>query len=249
MRAVRILLILAVVLGGIFIAADRIAVHYAESEAADRIRSSQDLSDTPEVSIKGFPFLTQVADRRLERVDISLAGITASAGGRPVRVTEVRAELSDVLIRGNFSSAVAARADGSARISYADLARSAPGGATVSWAGADRAAKNQVKVTGPLVRVLEGAGIPVPRAVADALGDRSVTVHSEVELTGGDTVRLRAESLPDLPVPGFDTELRRALDYELRIERLPVGLKLDRARVDQGGIEFSGTGRDVALVG
>lgn len=47
MRALRTLLIVVVVLGGLFVLADRIAVHVADNKAADRIRSSESLSASP----------------------------------------------------------------------------------------------------------------------------------------------------------------------------------------------------------
>ncbi|MFI1017930.1 DUF2993 domain-containing protein [Streptomyces sp. NPDC020965] len=249
MRALRILLILTVVIGGLFIAADRIAVNLAESEVADRVRSSQGLSSTPEVSINGFPFLTQVVDKRLEDVDVSLGGLSATAGGRTVNVTEVKAELRDVKVNSSYSSAVAGRADGSARISYADLTKAAPEGARVTFAGAERAAKNQVKIEGVLADVLKGAGISLPRAAEALLGDRSVSTYSTVELRGGDTIRLKADALPSIPVPGLGDKLRDAVDYELKIEKMPSSLKLDRLETTRGGLEFAGTGRGVALVG
>ncbi|MFP1626202.1 DUF2993 domain-containing protein [Streptomyces sp. 5K101] len=249
MRALRILLIVGVVLGGLFVAADRLAVGMAESEAADRIKSSQGLSETPEVSIGGFPFLTQVLGRELNEVDVSLSGITAVAGGREVNVTEVKAELRQVRVDGSFSSATAGRADGSARISYADLTEAAPRGATVGYAGPERAAKGQVKVTGPLTGLLEGAGVPVPDTLKTLLGDRQVSTYSTVGLSDGTTVRLTAEELPRLPVPGFDAELREAVDYDLKIDGLPSSISLDKVGVTDEGLRFSGTGTDVALTG
>ncbi|MEU5402743.1 DUF2993 domain-containing protein [Streptomyces sp. NPDC005963] len=249
MRAVRILLIIGVILGGLFVAADRLAVSMAESEAADKIRTSQGLRSTPEISIKGFPFLTQVMAKELDEVGINLGDITATAGGRTVNVTEVRAELTDVKITNNYSSAVAARADGSARISYADLSQAAPSGAKVGYAGAERAAKGQVKVVGPVLEVLESAGINVPGTFEGLLKGRVATVYSTVQLDGGSTVKLKADSLPKLPVPGFDDEIRRALDYDLKIDGMPAGIKLDRAEVTESGLKFTGTGTNVSLVG
>jgi hypothetical protein len=249
MRALRIFLIIAVILGGIFVAADRIAVNMAESQAADKIRSSQGLDSTPKISIKGFPFLTQVVGRELAEVDVSLAGITATAGGRSVNVTEVKAQLRKVRIDSSFSSAVADRADGSARISYADLTKAAPKGATVSYAGAERAAKGQVKVTGPIVDVLAGAGITLPGAVERVVGGRTVTTYSMVTLQDGSTVKLKAESLPKLPIPGFEDKLRQAFDYDLEIEGMPSGIKLDKVQATDAGLRFSGTGTNVSLAG
>ncbi|MFD7444563.1 DUF2993 domain-containing protein [Streptomyces sp. NPDC059909] len=248
MRALRILLITAVILGGLFAIADRLAVSFAESEVAAKVRSSQGLTGEPEVSINGFPFLTQVASSELDDVEVRLGGVKASAGGHSVEVTEVAAELSGVRLDG-FSSAVADRATGSARISYEDLGKSAPKGATVSYAGAERAAKGQVKVTGPAVELLEGAGVTIPRVAKVVLEGRTIETYSTVSISGGDTVRLRAADLPELPVPGLSGTLRETVDYDLKIDGLPSTIKLDKVAADAIGLRFSGVGTNVSLAG
>ncbi|MFE7131299.1 DUF2993 domain-containing protein [Streptomyces sp. NPDC057638] len=247
MRVLRKLLITAIVLGGLFIAADRIAVHFAESEAAERVRSSQGLRVTPKLSIEGFPFLTQVAAKRLDKVKVNISGITASAGERNIGISEVKAELRDVRISGDFSSAVAATASGSAEIAYADLTQAAPEGMSVAWAGAERAAKNQVKITGTLAKVVEGAGIPVPSTLAALVGDREISVHSSVELVSGNTVRLKADALPDLPIPGIDAKLREIVDYELKLDGVPPSITMRELTITESGLRFSGTAQDVRL--
>ncbi|MFE9374031.1 DUF2993 domain-containing protein [Streptomyces sp. NPDC006711] len=249
MRALRIILIIVIVLGGIFVAADRIAVNLAESKAADKIKSSQHLGSTPDVDIKGFPFLTQVAAKELDEVDVSLSGVTATAGGHSVNVTEVTAELYAVRINSSFSSAVAGRAEGAAQISYADLSKAAPKGATVGYAGAERAAKGQVKVSGPLTDLLEGQGVTLPAPVKALLRGQTVSAYSTVSLNGSGMVQLRAESLPTLPVPGFEQRLRKAVDYELKIDGMPSSIKLDKVTASESGLRFSGRGTDVPLAG
>ncbi|MFE4872864.1 DUF2993 domain-containing protein [Streptomyces sp. NPDC056682] len=249
MRALRILLIIAVVLGGIFVAVDRIAVNIAESKTADKIKSSQRLASTPDVSIKGFPFLTQVLGKELDEVDVSLSGVTATAGGHSVNVTEVTAELHAVRIDSSFSSAVAGRAEGAAQISYADLSKAAPKGATVGYAGPERAAKGQVKVTGSLTDLLEGQGVTLPPAIKALLAGQKVSAYSTVSLAGTGSVQLRAESLPRLPVPGFDQRLRKAVDYDLKIDGMPSSIKLNKVTASEAGLRFSGEGTEVHLAG
>ncbi|GAA4095837.1 MULTISPECIES: DUF2993 domain-containing protein [Streptomyces] len=249
MRALRILLVIAIVLGGIFVAVDRIAVNVAESKTADKIKSSQRLGSTPDVDIKGFPFLTQVLGKELDEVDVSLSGVTATAGGHSVNVTEVTAELYAVKIDSSFSSAVAGRADGAANISYADLSKAAPKGATVGYAGPERAAKGQVKVSGPLTDLIEGQGVTLPAAVKALLQGRTVSAYSTVGLNAAGSVQLRAESLPALPVPGFDARLRKAVDYDLKIDGMPSSIKLSKVTASESGLRFSGEGKEVRLAG
>lgn len=250
MRALRILLILVVVFGGLFVAADRFLVHFAEGKVADKIKSSQGLSSRPDVSIQGFPFLTQVARSTLDEVDISLGTVKATAADQTVQVTDVRAELRDVAIDSSFSSAVAGSASGSARVTYAELARTAPKGATIGYAGAERAAKGQVEVSGPASEVLEGAGIPLPGAVAALLDGKTITVYCTVALEGGDTAKFKAVSVADLPIPGLDDQIKGLVDaYSLKIDGLPSSITLDKVAATEDGLRFSGTGTKVSLSG
>ncbi|MEV7426937.1 MULTISPECIES: LmeA family phospholipid-binding protein [unclassified Streptomyces] len=249
MRALRILLILVVIFGGLFVAADRAAVYFAEGQVAEKIKSSQGLSSDPEVSIKGFPFLTQVLNSSLDEIEIGLGGVNATVDGRTIQVTEVKAVLKDVRVDSSFSSATAGQADGSARISYADLQQSAPKGVSVGYAGADRAAKSQVKLSGSLADVAEGAGVTIPAPFKSLLDGEKLSVYSTVSLVNGHTVRLKAATLPTLPIPGFDSQLRDLVDYDMKIDGLPSTVKLDKVDAAETGLRFSGTGTNVSLTG
>src|SRR6478609_377882 len=108
-RGIRVLLMVIVVLGGLFVAADRLTVAYAQSQAAEKIQSMKGLTDKPNVSIKGFPFLTQVAARDLNEVTVNIDNLTAPAGGVStggsdlLRVAHFTADLHHVRINGNFA--------------------------------------------------------------------------------------------------------------------------------------------------
>ncbi|MGW1237301.1 LmeA family phospholipid-binding protein, partial [Streptomyces californicus] len=176
MRALRILLVLVVLLGGLFLAVDRAAVYFAESEAEDRVAMSADGAASTEISIKGFPFLTQVAASRLDRVDLELTGMETSAGGRAVRVSEVRAQLHDVKLGSGYRTATAARATGTALVTYKDLTAAASDGVVVEYGG-----KGKAKVTG----TVEILGRPISRSVL-----------STVTRVDGHTVKVRADKVP-----------------------------------------------------
>ncbi|GAA2387269.1 DUF2993 domain-containing protein [Streptomyces glaucosporus] len=228
MRALRTLLILLVLLGGLFVGADRLAVGLAEDEAAAKIKSAKGLDEQPSVEIHGFPFLTQVLGKELDSVDATLNGLTVQVGGRDVEVSEVDVELEGVRLGSGFSSAVADRATGSARISYADLTAAGAKGATVEYAGPERAAKNQVKVD-------------VDIAIAQ------LTVHSTVSVRNGTTVALHAEDLPEIPVA--EDVARGQIDRELEITGLPAGLELEKVEVDEKGVVLRLAGTGVELIG
>lgn len=229
MRALRILLIMVVVLGGIFIAVDRAAVYFAESEAADRVGISGSTIDSTDISIKGFPFLTQVAGSSLDEVDIELAGIETDAGGRRIRISKMNAELHDVTLTNGFSSATAARATGTATVSYEDLTHAADDGVVVQYGG-----NGKVKVTGSV----EILGRTLKRSVT-----------STVTLVDGHTIRVHADKVPGEGIPGLEGLVRRKTDFEREIGALPNGLKLQRIEPTKNGLEISVTGSDIPLGG
>ncbi|GHG64532.1 hypothetical protein GCM10018779_34510 [Streptomyces griseocarneus] len=218
-------------------AADRAAVYFAENEAAEKIRNSQGLSGTPEVSIKGFPFLTQVAGSELEEVDIKLdGGITANAGERSIKVSGFDAQLHNVRIDSSFSSAIAGRATGTAHISYEDLTKAtADPGVSVAYGGKGGAERSsQVKVTGT-VPVM---GQPVTRSVV-----------STVTVVNGNTIRVRADEIPAQGIPGLEQAVRAKTDFDRQITGLPKGLKLDKVVTTPTGVDVTLTGTDVNLAG
>lgn len=236
MRASRRTLFVLLVLAGLFIAADRIAVNLAEGRAEDRIASAEGLAGTESttVDIQGFPFLTQVLDKKLDQVDVDLTGMTAEAADQEITVTRLHATLEDVLLRDGYSSAVAERATGTAEISYEDLNRIAPEGIEVSYAGDERAGRNEVKIT----------------ASIDVLGRRlefPEPIYSTVHITEDDQVRLEAGSVPGASIPGAEDQVRQRVDFDTGVSGLPSGLALEKAGVTEDGLRFTLSGTDVPL--
>ncbi len=240
-RGVRILIVVVVVLAGLFVAADRIAVSYAQSQVADRIASSQGLSTKPKVSIKGFPFLTQVAGRKLDEVTVTADNVettpgTTNGGNGRLRIAHLTSDLRGVRISSSFDSAVADTATGSALVSYAELSAGAPSGVTVSYGGRNSAGQGQVKVTGSIA--LPGFGA-VKRSVVSA-----------VAVSGGNTVQLHAKEIPGAgTIPGLDRLVRDRIDFSRRLSGLPDGISLKSVEATPDGVEISLTGQDVNLTG
>ncbi|MFG3254364.1 DUF2993 domain-containing protein [Streptomyces sp. NPDC048172] len=238
MRALRIVLVIVIVLAGLFVAADRVAVNMAEDEVAKKLMTELEVPSDGDasVSIDGFPFLTQVASKDLDSVEAELSGITAEAGGRQVTLTEVKLSGSDVHLSDGYSSAVASKATGTVHISYADLSRAADEGVRVGYGGKDKSGRGQVKVT---------AAVTVPM-VGKTL-ERSV--YSSVTVEGGDTVRLHADKVPGSRIPGVEDAIRKKIDFDRKISQLPDGLKLKKVVTTETGIDVSISGTDVNLAG
>jgi hypothetical protein len=118
--------------------ADRAALIYAENQVARRIRD-RGFSATPRVSIGGFPFLTQVAARRLTKVAVSAAGRKLG----PVEVKRLDLTLYRIRVSSRYRAGTAAQLGGTALVGFAGLAGAAGlPGVAVAAAGPDR-----VKIT------------------------------------------------------------------------------------------------------
>ncbi|MGW7362594.1 LmeA family phospholipid-binding protein [Streptomyces sp. NPDC054841] len=229
MRALRILLITVVIIGGLFAIADRLLLNYAESEAADRIKARQGLSGATEVSIQGFPFLTQVAGKELDRVDVNVRDIETTANGRKVVISEMSAALHDVRLGNGYSTATAATATGTVRIAYDDLTKAAEQDVVVSYGG-----NGKVKVTGT-VSIL---GRSLSRSVV-----------STVSLVDGDTIRVRADKVPGEGIPRLEDLVRQKTDFDRQVSGLPEGLKLEKVEAASDGIVITVAGTNIPLAG
>ncbi|MGP4085738.1 LmeA family phospholipid-binding protein [Streptomyces sp. KR55] len=244
MRALRILLIVVVVLGGLFVAADRLAVNFAEGEAADRLKTTENLAATPDVSINGFPFLTQVAGGTLDDVEVGIKDYEAAAGdGERIRIDDLTANMKGVEFSGDYSSATAASATGTASITYDELLKTAKSEPTQVAPG----------VTAEVVGLSDGGNGKIKVAVeATVLGTKlpqPVSVLSSVKAEG-DTVRVSADALPSFGgVEVGESRIRAITDFEQRIDELPGGIQLDKVEAAENGVEITVQGSNVRLAG
>ncbi|MFF0622900.1 DUF2993 domain-containing protein [Streptomyces sp. NPDC004296] len=233
MRALKVLLVLVVIFGGLFVAADRVAVNLAESKAADKLRSMQGVTSTPEVSIKGFPFVTQVVGRNLDEVDADLDHVSARSEGRTLTLRHLSAQFRDVALSNDFTSIEsAASASATAEISYPDMTNAAGGGVKITYGG-EKNGRSQVKIS-PNVPLLS-----------------SFDVTGTIEIVHGDTVQVRADSIPAMcrALPGCESKVRSQTDHGWKLDQLPGSLKLEKVTTTAQGITVTASGTDVKLTG
>ncbi|MFH9014643.1 DUF2993 domain-containing protein [Streptomyces sp. NPDC017943] len=245
MRALRILLIFVVVLGGLFVIADRLAVNFAEDEVADRLKSAENLSSTPDVSINGFPFLTQVVGGSLDDVEVGIENYEAAAGdgGRTIRIDDLQADMKGVEFSGDYSSATAATATGTATIAYDELLKTAKveptqiaPGVTANVVGLSDGGNGKIKVA--VEATVLGTKLPEP-----------VAVLSTVTVVDG-TVRVKADGLPKFAgVNLAENRVRTITDFQQKIDGLPGDIELDKVQAAPDGVEISVKGSDVRLAG
>jgi ABC-type lipoprotein release transport system permease subunit len=120
-RGPMVFLVVLVVLLGLLVVADRVAVAYADNQFATQIQK-QGFSSKPHVTIEGFPFLTQLAGRRFN--DVQITANNEQAG--PVTIDNITAAMRGIQLNSNYNSGTVSSIDGTGLITFASLAHASP---------------------------------------------------------------------------------------------------------------------------
>lgn len=225
----KVLAVLLVLLLGLGLLLDRVAVGVAEGQVAQQLAARGQLPGEPDVDIRGFPFLTQAVGGRYDDVHVSL---TAEQLGRPAGTTAdvvlrgVRLPLSTV-ISGEVREVPVDRLDGTATLSYELLADELGGNTTVRREG------DGLRIT----RTVELLGYSLP-----------LTAVGTVRLDGDEVVVDVEEAAgAGVDVPGFLVgRAADLLDLRYRVE-LPFGLRLTGVTPADDGVEVRAQARDTVL--
>ncbi|MER6979411.1 DUF2993 domain-containing protein [Streptomyces carpinensis] len=239
MRALRVLLIVVVILGVLFVVVDRVAVHFAQGEAADKLRTTENLASTPDVSINGFPFLTQLASGRLDDVEVGIKDYEAATGKgtEKIRIDDLKADMKGVKFSGDYSSATADRATGTATIGYDELLKAAKSEPTDVGLG----------ITAQVVGLSDGGNGKIRVAVKFSLLPKPISVLSSVTVQD-DKVQVHADALPRLAgVQLIESRFRSITDFQQVIDQLPGDIRLDSVRAAKDGVEITVKGTNVRL--
>lgn len=172
-RWVKVLTVIVVVLAGLFVAADRIAVHEADDFIANKAQARYGFAGTTgsytTVDIHGFPFLTQAASREFDDMTLTAGNLTAhgsNASGGELTIAKAQFDLHDVQIASSYRSAESGHVTGTVTIGWPQLSQAlthqAGGTVTVaplSTGGGAGTPTAPVRVTGPLDgRTVSGNG-------------------------------------------------------------------------------------------
>jgi DUF2993 family protein len=227
---VKALVVVVLLLLGLLVVGDRVAVGVAEDQVATQVQEKGGLKGTPEVDIAGFPFLTQAVGGHYDDVRIAL---TAAELGQPegthadIALHGVRVPLSAV-VSGSVQEVPVDRIDGTATLSYALLSAQLPGDTTLKR---------------------EGDGLRITRTVEILGQSLPLTAAGRVKLDGSDIVIDVGEaSGAGVDVP--DWLLRRAadlLDLRYTVPALPFGLQLTSVTPADDGVDLGLQARNTVL--
>jgi hypothetical protein len=224
---IRRLFTTVVVLAVLAVLADRGAELVAARLVADRTQRAADLASRPSVTIRGFPFLTQVVRGRYQEIDVTAHDVTV--GGLrfatvAVRLSGVRIELGHA-VRGQVRAVPVRAGSGSAFLAFADLD---------GWVAAHGLPLSVEPGPGDQVRVSGSVSVLGQRLSAHAAAAVSV-LNGELVLT---------------PV-GVGSALVAALTVRVPVSELPLGVALTGVTVQPGGLQFSAqsSGLDIPVTG
>lgn len=224
------LIVVLLVLLGLVVAADRLAIGQAESIVARNLRTHAGFAAEPAVTIHGFPFLTQLARNRFDRVDVDGRGMAAGTAERPLDVDRLVLRLRDVETSDNYRTIVAGSLDGTAFVTWAEIGRQF--GAPVVPQGDGRL---HLDVTADLYGQQAPIAVSV-RPVLDSPTQRVALTEPEV-IVG-------QYRIPDAVVQRIAAD--RAPPVELS---LPLSLRAESLTLTPEHLELGASGNDVRLTG
>jgi len=214
-RKVLILIIALLVIVGLLFGLDRAAAAYTANRIATTLQN-EGFPVRPNVSVEGFPFLTQLISRHLQGVEVTaprypIGSVTAS----------IHVHAQDITLDSGYQSGTIAQVTGTGLIPFASLAR-LPALAAVPGL--------QISGDGPhMVKLSANLAVFAASAIA------------RVNQTARNEISLRIVSSSGVPA----ALLAPIRDLVLQIPALPLGLTVQSVRVSPRGVVIGVTGQDV----
>ena len=226
----KVLVVIAILLIGGVIAADRLGVGIAEDEIAKQVAAQYQLDTKPDVTIHGIPFLTQALGGEYDQIDVALGAWTekgVTIQDAKLELAGVRAPLSDV-INGDSSQITVRTATASAVVPYAVLQKYAPQGVTnLSAKGSDL----QAHVTTAIF------GLQVSGSVVASLKATSKGIVVTPQSISGN-------SGPQVPV----SLLRQRFAFTVPVQNLlPMRARITDVGITPDGLRIAASADDVDM--
>ena len=199
------------ILGGIGFAADRYAAHVAAGEIATAVQTDAKLARKPHVTIKGFPFLTQVANGKYKHIDVTATDVFQQ--GEPqgsvlkLDFAGVRIPISKAL-HGDVKTVPVREVTGTVAVPFADLLAAADiRGLTIISAtpGSNQIKVSEIVAAGPTsVTALVTAGVTV-RGGSLVLSALDVTQANGKPVPAAVRQEVLAQAVLSVKLPGLPT--------------------------------------------
>jgi uncharacterized MnhB-related membrane protein len=228
----RLLILLVLFLVIVVVAADRVGAIVAAQVLSSKIKTDEGLAHRPDVTVAGFPFLTQALRGKYSDVRVTASDVVLNR----LDVTTVAVQLHGVHIgwkaalHGNVHQVPVDRADGQVTISYAAVdAYLRSRHLTVS-----EGSGGQVKVTGSVT--IAGHTIK-----ASGLGTATIS-HNVVDVHVHQISAAAGSHVAHLSVA-------QRINFSLPLSGLPFRIALGSVHATAAGIVATGTAPDIVLGG
>ena len=238
------LVVVLIVVAGLFVATDRIAAFAAERTIADQAkkelaaRNITSPSD-PTVGVGGFPFLTQVARGKYDKITIHVDQPTSQG---------VTLDALDVTARG-VNASTSALINGTGTITADDVT----GSTSLGWASVNK--------------LMNTSGFGGAGATASALPDGQVQVKVPVSVAGISTtivatgnlsvgqgtvhlkinkVSTEGGTLPSV-LAGLVGSIKQSLSVDIKIPQLPYNLQVRDVKASLSGLAVTAVAVNVPI--
>ncbi|XUL93585.1 LmeA family phospholipid-binding protein [Streptomyces galilaeus] len=206
------------------VAVDRFATARVESRTATAFQEGMHTPSVPEVHVRGFPVLTQLAAGTLRHVDITAHDIPASDTTGPLPVSQLSVHLAGLRKSDDDTEALARSAEATALLSYQDLSDTL--GVEISRG----TRPDQVRAKVPLA---PGADVTVAATVSVLSGNR--IAFKDFQVTGG--------LLPEVG----RTALTAVFERPIQLRNIPEGLRLRSVTTTESGLSARLSGESVTF--
>jgi LmeA-like phospholipid-binding len=205
------------VLAGVLVGLDRVAAAYAQNRVARAIQS-QGFPSKPDVTVEGFPFLTQLISRNLQGVEVRSAGLREG----PVTVS-VHVNATQIRLNPGYSSGTIGQVNGTGLIAFSSIASAA-------------------RAAGAPGLAVSAAGPRELKIRAD-LGFTTVTVIASISRVSNRALDVHVISADGVPV----ALLGPLSNFTVPLPRLPLGLTIQRVAVSAQGVVIHIAGSNVSF--
>jgi hypothetical protein len=229
MRKLFVTLFVLAALGGLLYGADRFLLAMAEGQIAKQVAAEGGLQTTPEVTIHGFPFLTQVVAGQYDKITVNVGDVQQQR----VKVSDVRTELRGVkaplsdMLNGNTSNVVASTANVSGLLPFAVVEANAPQGMKLSASGGDLRIQGRLRYA--------GISAPVQATVSVKPSGSGIALTPRDVRSGGGRI----------PIPA--ALVRERLGFTIPLRSLPMGARVTSIEVSPQGLRMAATAENVKL--
>lgn len=247
-RALVVLLVLLLLALVALVVADRVGRSIADDKLAEQVaqqaqQQNIQLGQQPTADITGFPFLTQVAAGRYDKILIHLRDVQAQGYSLPkldVAAKGVHAKVGDVL--NHRGTITADRVDGTATLSYGYFEK-------MLKDEIDKTVQLQrLQLTGRNGRLLVHATVPVLGQQLKLVGQAKLALSD-----GGRRVRVAVRNLKpesgDLPsfAQGALNQVAQQLSTDIALPAFPYHLRLTGVDPARQGLLISASADHVSL--